>query len=373
MIRQFLFLQYAISQYFSKSPRSIPSCFFVFKKATIIGSELTIKERRSTLIYNEMPQITDIPPAFIAEELRALEADLEKTIPSKKLDHNILIATWNIRAFGDLTEQWAEVTEESPKRNLHALLCIIEIVSRFDVIAIQEVRGNLKCLRHMLKVLGPHWSFVMTDVTKGDAGNNERMAFLFDTRKVNLSGLACELVVPEDYDIGTDAFTRQFARTPYAVAFESAGHTFILVTLHVLYGEGPEDRLPELKATAKWLADWAEEEDAWDHDLIALGDFNIDRIDDPLYKAFTSTGLYTPPDLNAIPRTIFSDPGEEDEEKYYDQIAWFTNERGEPRLSMRYGSAGGFDFTKTVMTSMSEQSLSWRMSDHFPLWVEFLV
>lgn len=321
-----------------------------------------------------MAKITDIPPPFVAKELRTLRTDLDLVIPPKKLDRNILIATWNIRAFGDLTEQWTEVTDESPKRNLHALLCIIEIISRFDIIAVQEVRGDLKCLRTMMKMLGPHWSFVMTDVTQGDRGNNERMAFVFDTRKVNLSGLACELVVPEDYDIGTNAFTRQFARTPYAVAFESAGHTFILVTLHVYYGEGPENRVKELKTIARWLADWAEEEDAWDHDLIALGDFNIDRIGDPLYQAFTSTGLFTPPALNDVPRTIFSEPDDdEDDEKFYDQIAWFTNEAGQPKLSMQYGTAGSFDFTKTVMTSLTDFSLSWRMSDHYPLWVEFLV
>lgn len=321
-----------------------------------------------------MPKITDKPPPFVVEEIQALKADLDIVIPVKKLDKNILIATWNIRALGDLTEQWEMVEEESPKRNLHALLCIIEIISRFDVIAIQEVRGNLKCLRHIFKVLGSHWSFVMTDVTRGDRGNNERMAFLFDTRKVKLSGLACELVIPEKYNIGKNAYNKQFARTPYAVAFQSAGHTFIVVTLHVFYGTSPEDRIDELKAIAHWMADWAAEEDSWDHDLIALGDFNIDRIDDPLYRAFTSTGLFTPPALNEVPRTIFSDADDDaDDEKFYDQIAWFENEEGIPRLTMKYGAAGTFDFTETIMTSMTEQMLSWRMSDHFPLWVEFLV
>lgn len=320
-----------------------------------------------------MPHITDIPPPFVASELSTLKTDLDNTLPPKHLDHNILIATWNIRAFGDLTEQWEEVISASPKRNLHALLCITEIVSRFDVVALQEVRGNIKCLRHMMKLLGPHWSLILTDVTKGDRGNDERMAFLFDTRKVNLSGLACELVVPEEDDIETDAFTRQFARTPYAVAFQSAGHTFILVTLHVLYGEGPEDRLPELKAIAEWLKEWATYENAWDHNLIALGDFNIDRIDDPLYQALTSTGLHTPADLNAIPRTIFSEPDEPRTQKFYDQVSWFTNDNGEPRLSMQYAGGGCFDFTKVVMTSLSDRKLSWRMSDHYPLWTEFLV
>jgi len=320
-----------------------------------------------------MPKITDIPPKNVAQELQALRADLRAKIPPKHLDHNILIATWNIRAFGNLTEKWITEEDDSPKRNLHALRCITEIVSQFDVIALQEVRGNLKCLRHMLKLLGSNWSFILTDVTKGDQGNDERMAFLFDTRKVSLSGLACELVVPESDDIESNAFNKQFARTPYAVAFQSAGHTFILVTLHVLYGKSPEERVPELKAIAEWLDDWARDANAWDHNLIALGDFNIDRMDDPLYKAFTSTGLHTPADLNAIPRTIFARPEDPETAKFYDQIAWFTDGEGKPRLSMQYSSGGSYDFTDIVMKSLSKQKLSWRMSDHYPLWVEFLV
>ena len=35
------------------------------------------------------------------------------------------------------------------------------------------------------------------------------------------------------------------ARTPYAVGFRSGKETFILVTLHVLYGESEEERVPE--------------------------------------------------------------------------------------------------------------------------------
>jgi len=179
--------------------------------------------------------------------------------------------------------------------------------------------------------------------------------------------------VDQGKEITPDAFNRQFARTPYAASFLSAGRTFILVTLHVLYGKEPEDRLSELKAIAEWLAEWAKDEKAWDHNLIALGDFNIDRIGDPLYKAFTSTGLRTPQELDSVPRTIFAKPGEPQTKKHYDQIAWFTGEGGVPRLSLRYSRAGSFDFTKVVMKSLSKNALSWRISDHYPLWVEFLV
>ena len=249
---------------------------------------------------------------------------------------------------------------------------IAEIISRFDVIAVQEVKDNLKCLRHLCKLLGNSWAFTLTDVTRGDPGNGERLAFLFDTRKVQLSGLACELVVPQEQldRISVDALEEQFARTPYAVSFRSGEKTFILVTLHVIYGKNAAERVPELTAIAEWLADWARSVNAWHHNLIALGDFNIDRQGDDLYDAFTSTGLFIPDDLHQVPRTIFSDP---EKPKFYDQIAWFTDAHNLPALSLRYRRGGGFDFQPHCMRELglNKNQLSWRISDHFPLWVEF--
>ncbi len=152
-------------------------------------------------------KITDKPPKKVQKELNILKVELDKVIPAKKLDHNIIVGSWNIRAFGDLTEKWTVTEKDKPKRNLHALLLIGEIISRFDVVALQEVKGNIKCLRHLMKLLGPNWGLILTDVTKGSAGNGERMAYLYDTRKVKLSGLACELVVPTDKrGISADAF-----------------------------------------------------------------------------------------------------------------------------------------------------------------------
>ncbi|MDQ4059274.1 MAG: hypothetical protein M3124_09155 [Actinomycetota bacterium] len=216
----------------------------------------------------------------------------------------------------------------------------------------------------------------MTDDTAGDAGNDERMAFVFDTRRVTTSGLAGELVVPPEWtrseEITPNALREQFARTPYAVSFSSGRETFILVTLHVLYGETASDRLAELQGIARWLEDWARREQSWGHNLIALGDFNIDRKDDDAYKAFTSTGLRAPAELDSVPRTIF----ESGKNAFYDQIAWFTEEGNTniPVLSMRYSKmAGGFDFQNVVLPSLSDVELSWRISDHYPLWVEFLI
>lgn len=321
-----------------------------------------------------MVEITDDPPASVKNELQELRAELDNQIPPKWLDHNLLIGTWNIRCFGNVTKKWVSTPSDTPKRDLHSLLCIAEIVSRFDVVAIQEVTGNLRALRYMLKYLNypdPHWGLILTDVTRGDPGNKERLAFVFDKRRANLSGLACELVIPEDKVPDAEAATlRQFARTPYAVSFISGNRTFILVTLHVIYGN-VSNREAELKKIAEWLADWAKEVNAWDHNLIALGDFNTDRKEDDLYKAFTSTGLKAPQELDDVRRTIFAHSAGE---SFYDQIAWFTGEQGAPCLSLKYtGRAGGFDFVDHVLKdrALSKTSLSWRISDHLPLHVEF--
>jgi endonuclease/exonuclease/phosphatase family metal-dependent hydrolase len=315
----------------------------------------------------------------IRVEIGGLDAAfLEQDVPEKVLDKNLLIATWNIRSFGDLTSKWKAGSDDSPKRDFHALMCIARIVSRFDVVAIQEVKGNLRALRYLMKILGPHWGLILTDVTRGAAGNDERLAFVFDTRKVNLSGLACELVIPPHRNrggtpISEGAFARQFARTPYAVSFRAGDKTFILVTLHVLYGEDPKDRIPELKAIAAWLGDWARSAKAWDQNIIALGDFNIDRKGDPLYMAFTSDGrgLQAPPGLHDSPRTISGRTAET--AKHYDQIAWFAGAGEEPVLSMRCLNSGYFDFLGHVLCDcgLTTNALSWRISDHYPLWAEF--
>jgi hypothetical protein len=75
-------------------------------------------------------------------------------------------------------------------------------------------------------------------------------------------------------------------------------------------------------------------------------------------------------ELEGLPRTIFDQAGE----NFYDQIAWFTTEGTVPVLSLRYtGNAGNFDFTPSLQGDLTLTSLSWRISDHYPLWAEFSV
>lgn len=202
-----------------------------------------------------MSSIHDEPLAAVQNDLASLTQALDSAIPAKT-DTNLLIATWNIRRFGSLTRKWTAGPSDIPKRDLRGLRAICEIISRFDVIAIQEVTGDLRSLRDMVSFLGPKWTFLMTDITLGFAGNDERMAFVFDTTRLQPSSLACELVVPPEWlpEIGEDALRHQFVRTPYAVSFRRKDATFILVTLHVDYGDSSADRIPELKGIARWMA-----------------------------------------------------------------------------------------------------------------------
>ncbi|MCP5179028.1 MAG: endonuclease/exonuclease/phosphatase family protein [Pseudomonadales bacterium] len=320
-----------------------------------------------------MPLIHDDLPQNVQDDLDALSQALDLEIPSKA-DDNVLIATWNIRAFASLTREWTAGTGDSPKRDLRGLRAIIEILSRFNVIAIQELKGDLRALRDTMSFLGESWGFLMTDVTLGDEGNNERLMFLFHRDRVRPSGLAAELVVPperlESLDEG--ALRQQFARTPYAVSFLRGETTFILVTLHILFGDVPDDRIPELEEIADIFRDWARRSNRWHHNLLCLGDFNTDREGSPLFDAFTGTGLTIPEELEDLPRTIFDDPGDSDDDNYYDQIAWFAAGSG-ALIDLTVRSGGNFNFLPHVYTDtdLTRNSISHRVSDHLPLWVEF--
>jgi endonuclease/exonuclease/phosphatase family metal-dependent hydrolase len=321
-----------------------------------------------------MPTIFDTPPLSVQNDLASLTAALDLQIPPKTIN-NFLIATWNLRSFGSLTRKWTAASSDSPKRDLRGLRSIIEIVSRFDVVAIQEVKGNLRSLRDMLKYLLKFgdWGFLMTDVNIGAAGNDERFLFIYDRTRLRPSGLAAELVVPsERLNISPDALTTQFARSPYTVSFQRANTTIIFVTLHVLFGDREADRIAELREIADWMRDWANRSNSFHHNLLTLGDFNIDRQGSEGYDAFTSTGLAVPDVLLNLPRTIFDDPGDPNDDKFYDQIAWFSS-GSRALIDLHLHRGGNFNFMPFVYTdtTLSRNSISYRVSDHYPLWVEF--
>ena len=82
----------------------------------------------------------------------------------------LLIATWNIANLG--------VQQRSDGD--HAILA--EMISWFDLVAIQETNDNLSGLRAILERLPANRRILVSEA----GGNQERGAFVYDSRKVSL-------------------------------------------------------------------------------------------------------------------------------------------------------------------------------------------
>jgi len=307
---------------------------------------------------------SDYPVAAV-EDLVRLRRRLDRhDIPPRRTDHNFIVGTWNIRGFGAVHPHWAE-NVGSPKRNLRGLAVIAEVIRRFDVVALQELKRNTAGLRMLMEdFLGPQWGVLLSDVTAGAKGNVERLAYLYDTRRVVPSGLAGEIVLPPGPD---GRPVEQFDRTPYMVGFRAGQEQFALLTAHIRYGAAPGDRVEELRALARYTAaeirDRARTEGSEEVNLIVLGDFNIDKRDgNPLFDAFVSEGLWVPQAIRETRTTTGR------EAKHYDQIAWFRDDLN----LLTEGRAGTVDFVDAVFKDLSRTQMSYRVSDHFPLWVEFI-
>jgi endonuclease/exonuclease/phosphatase family metal-dependent hydrolase len=288
--------------------------------------------------------------------------------PQKRVDGNLLLATWNIREFGG---------NKYGGRDDEPLYYLAEIISQFDLVALQEIRDDLADLQRVMQILGGWWKVLFTDVTAGKRGNKERNGFLYDSRKIIFGGLAGEIVLPpiEGNEGGP---SEQLARTPMIVGFRAGWFKFTICTAHLYYGASqPDDprRLQEIRDLAKFLAAETKAKTAWAKNMILLGDFNIFKTTDKTFKALTDNGFTVPPGILEITSNVAGG-------KHFDQIAFVA-----PGVQDQFEHAhsGVFKFSDYVYRDADEAEYrtemgtarykDWRtykMSDHFPLWVELL-
>ena len=252
----------------------------------------------------------------IVGRLLALQNQLMAEGPPPKKRNTMLMATWNIREFD--SPAYGDRQEE-------AYYYIAEIMSHFDLIAVQEVRENLEALYEVIKILGDGWwDFIVTDVTEGKPGNRERMAFVYDKRKVKFGGVAGEVVIPPKASRAGGQKTvytpsDQLVRTPFLCGFRAGWAKFMLCTVHVLYGKSTKDdprRVKEIELIAQFLAKRAGEDSTWSENIILLGDFNIFSPQDVTMKAILDAGFVIPEALREVPA---SNVGKR--KRNYDQIA----------------------------------------------------
>ena len=329
----------------------------------------------------------------IADKLLTLRRQLDAQIPQKTATETLLLATWNLRAFGD-------------NRRTESLHFIAEIISRFDLVAVQEILRQLDGLEKLMTFLGPNWDYIVTDSTEGTAGHGERMAFLFDKNKVMFKNMASEIVLADKRDKDNPGpNVLQFARTPFCVAFQAGWFKFNITTVHIFYGTAPdtkieERRLDEIKKAVDFLSKRSNEEDL---SYILLGDFNIPDCKTDYMKALESKKFF-------VPDAIKEHPSNLGKTKHYDQIAFKIKlEQGMELFDKKNQKAGAFDFTESVYTEedidiyrpfFPPESLitidkktneinpkteakileyymgtfrTFEMSDHLPLWVELKI
>ncbi len=342
----------------------------------------------------------------VIDRLLDLKKQLNDEIPDKDLERNLLLATWNIRDFG--RKGGYGYGERLPE----SLFYIAEVLSSFDLIAVQEVNG-LEPLETVMSILGSNYTYIATDVSDSKAGGNgERLTFVYDRRKIWFKNIAGEIVLPSSLLISKTEFEtedgkvvagKQFRRTPYAVSFQCGWFKFDLCTVHIYFGSdsGPalQERIEEIKGIANYLGDRARKNLKDERSTILLGDFNIHNPKHETMKALTDAKFIVPENLRK-PTNLGKD-------RFYDQIALITSKEQIDNINLikddsKEQDSGVFELFKSCFTDeemevykpiFSGQKNSaaaiakgeeatlkyyqtwrtWQLSDHHVLWTRLLI
>ncbi len=318
--------------------------------------------------------------------LKALREQKQAELPTRTLKNTLLLATWNIRDFGNEDKRATEDGQNQPGPRLEeSYYYLAEIIAGFDIVAIQEV-NSLSALRRVMRILGPSWDYLTTDINPAKSGNDERMTFVYDTRKVIFTNMVGQVVTEED---------KQLVRTPYYATFQSGWFKFTLCTVHILYGdyEDTSERIREIDDIAGFLSRRVERTG---ENIILLGDFNILSREDATFEPLNNHGWTVPLDYKSNVK----------KNKAYDQIA-FKVKPHELKRGPSRPNAGAFDFFKTLLRNKDWQTYydiaaatgrpmnswdntlnwpdnsrtltrdeyyrqwrTWQISDHLPLWLE---
>jgi endonuclease/exonuclease/phosphatase family metal-dependent hydrolase len=218
------------------------------------------EKRDFSLVF---PGLSDDEKIRIISNLVRLKDGLAQHIAPRKTDENLLVASWNIKEFGHTQQRLPE-----------AYFYIAEIISCFDLVAIQEVKSTLKDLQIVMRILGSDWEYLVNDITDGNDGNSERSAYLYNRKRLRLSGLAGELVLWPEITEGSSI--KQLKRSPYITGFRAGWKTFALINLHLHPGDDADDvtfRHEEIRLLLAALAEKTREH--WTQNLILCGDFNL--------------------------------------------------------------------------------------------------
>ncbi len=302
----------------------------------------------------------------LAHELAALKSYRRekpgRRIPAKAKDR-LLVGTWNVANLGVQDRLDSD----------YAL--IAEVMSWFDLVAVQEVNDDLRGIEAIHDHLPSRYDLLFSDAS----GNRERQAFLYDGRKVKRLREVGRVAIPPSQlpKIARAGVTTPFSgfdRGPYLASFEAGAFRFALLNVHLFFGsEKPADlerRTLETFAVAWWADKTHRDARSYVVDIVPLGDFNLPKATpgDRIFDALVALGLETPPHSSQIGSAIASD-------NQYDQVAFFPG----PTKDRFTGACNVFDFDGALFQDLwaartptqFRDYVRYHISDHRPLWAEF--
>lgn len=304
------------------------------------------------------------------KELRCRLGREVNRVPSSILDETMHLATWNIREFG-----------KRPRKS-KSLHYIAEVIGRFDLVALTEVRRNLSDLKRVMEILPPFWGFIVSDYGSDRAANGERIAYLFDKRVVRFTGLAAEADPPRTRRDGKYVSKYEWWRSPYIATFRSGNFEFMIVTVHIRWAnegkKGEEERMEPLKGLAQWVKKRSKDHFGSPRDILVVGDMNIPSRDSKLFRMLKRHQLLLPKALTEL--THHQATTNLSRNATYDQILHHATD------PLRFtDSAGILDFYMQdhkplypelnapllpELNSKLKGEFTYQMSDHLPLWIE---
>lgn len=302
----------------------------------------------------------------LVKEIKALRKyrdskDELKIPPSTR--KNLRVATWNVANLG------------AQEREDDHLEIIAEILSWFDIITVQEVKENSEHFQKIVSFMGKRYKFIFSD----EGGNNERITFIYNSRKISLLQEVAELgIPPSEFSsikiTGIGETFQGFDRSPYMASFRTGKFEFTLLGVHLYFGSDTEEksinrRCLEAYCVGRWADLRGRSKYTFNSikNIFALGDFNLPMLDenDKIYKALVARGLQLPTHTSKVYSNISND-------KMYDQIAFL------PDSKTRIISHGVFPFDNAIFADIYQNKtaaefkgyIKYYISDHRPMWME---
>lgn len=248
----------------------------------------------------------------------------------------IRVASFNIQVFG-----------VSKIEKPHAMEPIVEIVRRFDVVAIQELRAADQTVVpqfvDMLNADGSQYAYIVGP-RLGRTSSKEQYVYVYDTTRIELAPQSV-YTVPDPNDL--------LHREPLVATFRVRGpaasqaFTFSLVNIHT----DPDETDTELDALAD-VFESVQRNGSGEDDVILLGDLNVDEYH-----------LGRLGQLPNIAHAIAGVPTNTRGNKSYDNIVF-----NRAATTEYLGQSGVLNFMAEFNLSL-DQALD--ISDHFPVWATF--